>query len=208
MKLADVSGIDRIINSKSPRTLISRLRRFQEISSKTRITDSEEDDESTTIARIQRHIAQLRVYITKKSGSSRSNESDERYDFNNHLKKQKYTPKLWTTYKKTTYNFQLVLIITYMLLTYPQVNLHVHGSLKLFSRKMFETSQIYSCLFSSKDWLHFSTRFLLYSPQLQIPYWLDAELIPGLLVIFEKLKNFMNISSSVKNDAYGKILSA
>jgi len=94
LKLADVSGIDRIINSKSPRTLISRLRRFQEISSKTRITDSEEDDESTTIARIQRHIAQLRVYITKKSGSSRSNESDERYDFNNHLKKQKYTPKL------------------------------------------------------------------------------------------------------------------
>ena len=130
--MADVSGIDRIINSKSPRTLISRLRRFQEISSKTRITDSEEDDESTTIARIQRHIAQLRVYITKKSGSSRSNESDERYDFNNHLKKQKYTPKLWTTYKKTTYNFQLVLIITYMLLTYPQVNLHVHGSFKLF----------------------------------------------------------------------------
>ena len=71
---------------------------------------------------------------------------------------------------------------------------------------MFETSQIYSCLFSSKDWLHFSTRFLLYSPQLQIPYWLDANLIPGLLVIFEKLKNFMNILLSIKNDAYEKIL--
>ena len=94
LKLADVSGIDRIINSKSPRTLISRLRRFQEISSKTKITDSEEDDESSTVARIQRHIAQLRVFITKKSTFNRSSESDERYDFNNHLKKQKYTPKL------------------------------------------------------------------------------------------------------------------
>jgi hypothetical protein len=33
---------------------------------------------------------------------------------------------------KTTYNFQLVLIITYMLLTYPQVNLHVNGTNQTF----------------------------------------------------------------------------
>ena len=36
---------------------------------------------------------------------------------------------------KTTYNFQLVLIITYMLLTYPQVNLHVNGSKQTFFPK-------------------------------------------------------------------------
>ena len=39
------------------------------------------------------------------------------------------------SFQKTTYNFQLVLIITYMLLTYPQVNLHVNGLFHTFFQK-------------------------------------------------------------------------
>ena len=39
-------------------------------------------------------------------------------------------------------------------------------------------------------------------------HWLDSDLIPRLLEIFEKLKTFMVIVLSVKNDAYSRILSA
>ena len=189
--MADVSGIDRIINSKSPRTLISRLRRYQEISSKTRITDSEEDDESTTIARIQRHIAHLRIYITKKSGSSRSNESDERYDFNNHLKKQKYTPNLWTWIQKYAEPFQNKLKFSIGvnhniyaadlpsgLLTCKRRISYLFPQNRSLRRK-FETSlNFYSCLFSSNDCLlsRFSIRFPFYSPQLQLLYFITWSL--------------------------------
>ena len=38
--------------------------------------------------------------------------------------------------------------------------------------------------------------------------WLDSDLIPILLEIFEKMKTFMVIVFSVKNDAYGQILGA
>ena len=41
-----------------------------------------------------------------------------------------------------------------------------------------------------------------------LSYWLDSDLIPRLLEIFEKLKTFMVILLSVKNDAYSRILSA
>ena len=52
--------------------------------------------------------------------------------------------------KETTYNFQLVLIITYMLLTYPQVNLHVHGSLKRFSEKCLKPAKFIRAYFLQK----------------------------------------------------------
>ena len=37
------------------------------------------------------------------------------------------------------------------------------------------------------------------------PDWLDSDFIPRLLEIFEKLKNFMAILLSVKNDTYRRI---
>ena len=39
-------------------------------------------------------------------------------------------------------------------------------------------------------------------------YWLDSDLIPRLLEIFEKMKTFMVILLSVKNDANSRILGA
>ena len=38
--------------------------------------------------------------------------------------------------------------------------------------------------------------------------WQDSDFIPRLLEIFEKLKTFMVILLTVKNDAYSRILSA
>ena len=45
--------------------------------------------------------------------------------------------------------------------------------------------------------------FIIYGPN-----WLDSDLIPRLLEIFEKLKTFMIILLNVTNDTYSRILSA
>ena len=59
LTLADISAVDRIIDSKTPRNLISKLRRFQEISKKTRIKDAEEDDDSSIIDKLERKVTYL-----------------------------------------------------------------------------------------------------------------------------------------------------
>ena len=76
---------------------------------------------------------------------------------------------------------------------------------------------VFFCLFkgvqSSGKVVYFTATFPYVVPIILVIFgatldWLDSDLIPRLLEIFEKLKTFMIILLNVTNDAYSRILSA
>ena len=96
MPIADIASVIRITNAESCKIILSKLGRRQELSSQVKSDPSEElswrVNGDNILVLLQMHISHLRTFITKKS--SRNPEEDDRFDFSNHLKKQKYVPSL------------------------------------------------------------------------------------------------------------------
>ena len=96
MPIADIASVIRITNAEAPNALLSKLARRHDLSTQVQSDPSEELSwrvkGDNILVLLQMHIAHLRTFITKKS--SRNPDEDERFDSSNHLKKQKYVPKL------------------------------------------------------------------------------------------------------------------
>lgn len=96
MPIADIGSVVRITNAESCKMLLSKLCRRHDLSPQVKTDPSEELSwrvkGDNILVLLQMHISHLRSFITKKS--SRNPEEDDRFDFSNHLKKQKYVPSL------------------------------------------------------------------------------------------------------------------